>query len=203
MSTATQPSTFDAKCGIAIVDVLRSMIDEGEMDWTRSQILNSDEAARTIIARLPGEFRSIDTNHFRRLADSLEKRSANKGGFPHFHPDREHATLEDSLMKRLQSWNDDRSHFHSPEYEALMVSPEYAEQKRRWKERFGYQCVACGSVRLSHLLEIHHYTYDRLGRERDEDVCCVCSPSTGFPCHALLDLAREFETGNIPQGLFS
>lgn len=193
--------TFDVALGEAILSVLRKMIDDGEMLWTRHQILNSDEAARAIIARLPSEFRSIDANHFRRIADPLEKIGHDKGGFPRF-SDRENRPEADILSDRLQRWNESREHIHSEKYAEELTSDEYRDKCRRWKELGDYRCRACGEQRPGDMLEVHHYTYVRIGCERDEDVCCVCSPKTKRPCHALLDFARECKNGNVHGGLF-
>ena len=190
--------TFDISLGEAIKTVIKKMLDENEMPWTRHQVLTSDEAARSVIARLPVEFRSIDPNHFRRIVDPLEK----NGSFPRF-TDRQIRPEAEVLSDRLQRWRDSRQHDHSDEYNKTMDSPEYRDNVRRWKEQGGYRCVACGEQRRGDLLEIHHYTYISLGKERDEDVCCVCAPKTKRPCHALLDFARECKNGNVDGGLFA
>ena len=39
------------------------------------------------------------------------------------------------------------------------------------KRRAGYKCQVCGSVER---LEVHHNCYDRLGRERNTDIVCLC-----------------------------
>lgn len=189
--------TFDVSLGEAIKTVIRQMIEDSEMHWTRHQVLTSDEAARAVIARLPVEFRSIDTNHFRRIADPLEKQS----DFPRF-TDRQSRPEAEILSDRLQRWHESREHVHSDEYGEVMNSDQHQENCRRWKELGDYRCVACGEQRPGDLLEIHHYTYFRIGKERDEDVCCVCSPKTKRPCHALLDFARECKNGKIDGGLF-
>ena len=200
MNTTIQ--SFDGQCGAAILAVLSQMINDGEMQWTRHQVLASDEAARAIISRLPLEFRSIDTNHFRRIADPLEKRACVKGGFPHF-TKQNSSSPEELLAGKFRQWNDGREHSHSDEYKRVMASPEHAENCRQWKSLFNYRCAARGETQMGAMLEIHHYNYDRLGSERDEDVCCVCSPKTGKPCHPLLDMARECKDGKVDGGLFA
>lgn len=194
--------TFDVALGAAILDVLVKMIVDGEMRWGRNEILTSDEAARAIIARLPVEFRSIDANHFRRIADPLEKTAKAAGGFPHF-TDRQSRPESEVLSDRLQRWHESREHIHSDEYGEVLNSGDHREKCARWKEQGDFRCVACGEQQRGDLLEIHHYTYIRIGKERDEDVCCVCSPKTKRPCHALLDFARECKNGKVVGGLFT
>ena len=46
-------------------------------------------------------------------------------------------------------------------------------------------CERCGSVKQ---LEIHHITYERLGRELDSDLLVLCPG-----CHSVADAQREIE----------
>lgn len=187
MTTVVQARTYDTELGGEIVSTLSEMIAAGEMQWTRHQVLNSDEAARAVITRLPDKFRNIDCNHFRRVADVLEKKGIKNGGFPLF-TNRKGGSTEESLAAKVDAWSAARTHEnHSPEYEKRMADLEWKASVKRARD---FQCAACGGIYLGPDLEVHHYTYDRLGAERPDDVCCVCSPLTGRRCHALLDLAR-------------
>lgn len=194
---ATHDTHFDTLCGDAIVAALRHMRDTGELDaYSRSQILNSDEAARSIIARLSPPFNAIDTNHFRRIVDSRDKRSEENGGLPRFKR-RDPQPQDGTLAARVAKWADGRDNPHSDEYRDRLRSPEYREWRLRVMRRLGFQCAGCGRVTTGDNLEVHHYTYERLGHELDGDVCCVCSPDTGRPCHAFLDLLRSALTGTL------
>ena len=70
-------------------------------------------------------------------------------------------------------------------YEARMSRPDWMEYYRpRILKRAGGCCEACGGK--TRCLEVHHLTYERLGRERDEDLQAVCRP-----CHPRADEIRR------------
>ena len=70
-------------------------------------------------------------------------------------------------------------------YEARMRRPDWMEYYRpRILKRAGGFCEACG--KKTRCLEVHHLTYKRLGRERDEDLQAVCRP-----CHPRADEIRK------------
>lgn len=189
MTVLKSNDTHFSRCCDEILRVQRTMIETGEMKWTRSQFLQSDEAARDVIARLPEEFRSIDCNFYRRCTNSIDKLSADKGGFARW-DGKQSPTKQTSLINALSKWDQSRDRNHSEEYDT--DTEERRNKRSDWKRMAGYRCAACGDVRTGVDLEIHHYTYERFGCELDEDVCCVCNPqTTGMPCHPLLDFARE------------
>jgi len=68
-----------------------------------------------------------------------------------------------------------RRHIRSPQWRAL--------KQRLLRER-GMRCQRCGTP--ADQLVLHHTTYERLGKERDEDLMLVCRP-----CHPGADLQRE------------
>ena len=53
--------------------------------------------------------------------------------------------------------------------------------RRRWMKRYGAWCRGCF---FNGRLDLHHYTYDRVGRELDSDVVTLCRQ-----CH---DVAHRF-----------
>lgn len=55
-----------------------------------------------------------------------------------------------------------------------------AWKRRAWqaKKLAGFACERCGSRSA---LTVHHWTYERLGRERDADLSALC-----WPCHKAL-----------------
>ena len=55
--------------------------------------------------------------------------------------------------------------------------------RREARKRDGNRCVECGATER---LEVHHLTYERIGRERLEDVVTLCQP-----CHAEADRQRR------------
>ena len=211
MSTTTT-DTYNQDARTAIRSIIAEMIDTGQMMYTRAEVLNSQDAARDVIARLPDKFRAMSTTMFRHFADGLDKTKAENGGMPLF-SERAAPDKEKQIVAKLNTWREEHETQHSDEYKRIMASPEHRERCREWKRFFGYTCGACGKVRAAHHLEIHHYHYRTLGYEiaQDEeggrqDVCAVCAPSTGSACHALLDIAREMRAGTFrgdDRGLFS
>jgi len=195
MTECNGAANFDRRLADNIRQIQERMVVDGEMKWSRHEFLHSDEAARDIIARLDLEFRAIDPNKFRCIVDPLDKKTYEDGGLHRF-TNRQCSTPEESLIGKLKKWDEVRTHMHSEEYDT--DTPDKQAMRSRCKRAHGYQCAACGAVRHGDMLEVHHYTYERLGSERDDDVCCVCSPTkTGMPCHLLLDLAREIATGKV------
>jgi hypothetical protein len=63
-------------------------------------------------------------------------------------------------------------------YRAYMASPQWAERRGRTLMLAGGTCQRCGQRRAT---EAHHLTYDRLGRERDQDLLALCRS-----CHRML-----------------
>lgn len=64
-------------------------------------------------------------------------------------------------------------------YETYIRSPEWQAKRRFMLQWANHRCQQCG---YSENPEVHHLTYDRLGKERiPEDLEVLCSP-----CHALL-----------------
>lgn len=196
--------SYDMALWHSIRPIVASVLDAGE--WTRSEILESDEAAQEIIARLPADFRDISSSKFRKVCNKWDKVAARRGGFPR-HPSR--ASGDDvsgsdvpayaTPLAAIKKWDSGRSHKHSEEY--CDDSPERIAWRAEAKRKRDYMCVCCGEVRVGELLQVHHYNYQRLGREDDCDVCVVCSPETGMPCHMLLDLAREIKGGKVDSAL--
>lgn len=193
-----QVDTYDARLTNAIRETYAAMVATGRIPsvWKRRDVLNSDEAARDVISRLPIEFRDIDTNRFRRVCDGLDKKSAADGGFVNLRTSG-HRSYSDRVCDMLERWSEGREHIHSEEYET--DSAERAAWRRKIKSDNGFQCACCGEFRTGELLQVHHYHYRSLGEEHPADVCCVCSPETGSPCHMLLDFAREIRNGKVPQ----
>jgi 5-methylcytosine-specific restriction endonuclease McrA len=73
------------------------------------------------------------------------------------------------------------------DYAEYRQSPEWRKKAREAKSRAGWQCALCTGQEL---LEAHHRTYARLGRERISDLVVLC-----WKCHrkhhGTLDAARQ------------
>lgn len=57
-------------------------------------------------------------------------------------------------------------------YREYLRSPAWDKKRRKRLMIDGYACVRCG--RKSRELHVHHKTYERLGRERMEDLETLC-----------------------------
>jgi hypothetical protein len=181
-------SEFDEACKEAIRKVIEELRDSGQLPYTRKQLLQSDEAGRYIICRLPVQFNMIDPNHYRRLCDALDKQGEENGGLPRL-TNRKKTPVDSTAERVLAMHGRLRKKEHSPEYEE--DTPERQNWRAEVKREKGYRCAACNAVRPGGDLEVHHYNYDRLGNEHIDDVGLACSrEKTGKVCHALLDLAR-------------
>jgi hypothetical protein len=81
---------------------------------------------------------------------------------------------------------DVRQPAHTMVYAEHMASPEWAAFRARIIERRGARCQRCGKTeKEAGCVQVHHRTYDRLGRERDADVEVLCPD-----CHVRADAAR-------------
>lgn len=74
------------------------------------------------------------------------------------------------------------------EYQDYIRSPQWRRQTKAAKARAGYRCERCGRSHLSARLAVHHLTYERLGRERPEDLQVLC-----FECHQIADEERAIK----------
>jgi 5-methylcytosine-specific restriction endonuclease McrA len=94
---------------------------------------------------------------------------------------------------------------HKKEYLDYIRSPWWVARKAAIIRHRGYQCERCSSTRH---LELHHKTYERLKRERPEDVellCRICHlREHGIAIHERLwglqplDFQSELETVRCP-----
>ena len=57
------------------------------------------------------------------------------------------------------------------QYHAYLRSPEWQALRLRVLKRDGYKCAHCGA---SKPLDVHHKTYERVGRERMRDLVALC-----------------------------
>lgn len=65
----------------------------------------------------------------------------------------------------------------SPQYLTYIKSSAWRTRRQRALARAGYRCQVCSK---SARLQVHHNTYENLGRERDADLTVLC-----WECHML------------------
>ena len=58
-------------------------------------------------------------------------------------------------------------------YQEYLQSPEWREQRENALRLARHRCQPCNT---RHQLEVHHRTYDRVGRERLDDLTVLCRP---------------------------
>jgi hypothetical protein len=73
---------------------------------------------------------------------------------------------------------------HSREYSRAITSKHWYSLKAQRILETQWRCERCG--RRAHRFELHHKTYDRLGRERHGDVELLCPD-----CHPVADNERR------------
>ena len=77
-------------------------------------------------------------------------------------------------------------------YSAYIVSSEWYRRRERWEEaetrRLGRapRCAGCSKPWSSRSGDMHHITYDRLGREAHDDLMPLCRG-----CHTLIHKVME------------
>jgi 5-methylcytosine-specific restriction endonuclease McrA len=65
-------------------------------------------------------------------------------------------------------------------YGRYLRSPAWRAKARAALERAGWKCQVCGADRWLTRLDVHHNSYECLGREAPEDLCVLCRH-----CHQL------------------
>jgi hypothetical protein len=73
--------------------------------------------------------------------------------------------------------------------EVYLRSPHWRARRAQAIGRAGGRCEHCGA---RDRLEIHHLTYERLGRERDRDLRALC-----HRCHRLADRRRRLRLTSV------
>jgi 5-methylcytosine-specific restriction endonuclease McrA len=69
-------------------------------------------------------------------------------------------------------------------YHEYLRTPHWRDTRRRALQRAGYQCKRCEA--RGERFEVHHLTYDRLGRELEGDLVVLCES-----CHALEHMPKH------------
>ena len=62
--------------------------------------------------------------------------------------------------------------FDARHYRAYLASPEWAAKRKHTLETQGRYCRGCGTQRH---LQVHHRSYDNLGREQEGDLVVLCT----------------------------
>jgi len=57
-----------------------------------------------------------------------------------------------------------------------LKTDHWRRKRKKIMRRDGFECTVCGS---KYQLQVHHYTYERLWKERKSDLATLCSE-----CHA-------------------
>lgn len=77
-------------------------------------------------------------------------------------------------------------------YQEYIRSAEWREKADAAKERAGHRCQVCNTPDNMASLEAHHRTYERLGREADDDITVLCDE-----CHDLFSRNHKMQTQGI------
>jgi len=70
-----------------------------------------------------------------------------------------------------------------PEYEVYLMSTHWKQFRLKILKGWDYRCCWCNSPEK---LDVHHRTYERLGKERLNDCVVLC-----HECHKMADRARQ------------
>ena len=69
------------------------------------------------------------------------------------------------------------------EYQEYLNSSHWKEVSAQCREEYDNRCAICGSTEK---LNVHHWTYERLGEEYPEDLVCLCQA-----CHERVHRVME------------
>ena len=76
------------------------------------------------------------------------------------------------MLTRIKTALSLLAYLRQPNYDRYIQSDAWRKRADECKRRAGYRCQLCNSAGP---LEAHHRTYERLGREKPEDLTCLCS----------------------------
>ncbi len=88
--------------------------------------------------------------------------------------ERAQAAFEAAKDRDRRAWQD--------WYAAYLLTPQWRAKRAKVLERDKYVCAGCGAARAE---EVHHLTYDRVGREMLFDLVAVCAA-----CHRSIHEGR-------------
>jgi hypothetical protein len=167
------------------------------MPWRRIQVLNSDEAARDILARLDEPYRNADPNKFRTILHNMSRLPWEQNGLPRWGdfergptPAEGHIGAAGQVALRARRLIHDRFVADDARVAEMIASSQnYRNYIAELKRSAYHLCTLCHRQRPGADLSFQHYTMDRLGREMQDDVAIVCAEHTGAPCRALVRLA--------------
>jgi 5-methylcytosine-specific restriction endonuclease McrA len=81
-------------------------------------------------------------------------------------------------------------------YNQYIKGPRWAAKREAWFNAFGKYCRACGTAYGP--IQLHHMTYDRLGRERMSDLVALCAN-----CHKEVEITLPPGGWDGPNGRYS
>lgn len=67
---------------------------------------------------------------------------------------------------------------HKEKYDKYITSKKWENRRKKYYKTHERKCSACGSTSN---LNLHHHTYERMGKERDSDLVPLCSA-----CHEMV-----------------
>jgi 5-methylcytosine-specific restriction endonuclease McrA len=76
--------------------------------------------------------------------------------------------------------------FVRPDYYEYIRSPAWRQRAEAAKVRAGHRCQICNRHRQEVVLDAHHRTYQRLGREKPEDITVLCRG-----CHEIYEKHKK------------
>lgn len=90
-------------------------------------------------------------------------------------------------MNLLNLFFDDGKDERRLRYELYLKSEKWKRIRIRKFKQVGRKCEKCGSKKG---LQCHHLNYERLGKEKLNDLQILCTD-----CHALADIERRYSKG--------
>lgn len=78
------------------------------------------------------------------------------------------------------------------DYQEYLHTKYWKNFKYNYKQTHKNECIFC--LRKTDKLDVHHLSYENLGKEKEEDVCLLC-----YHCHRVLH--KELDNKEITRGL--
>jgi ATP-dependent exoDNAse (exonuclease V) alpha subunit len=105
---------------------------------------------------------------------------------------RKRSFVVDDFKETFPSW------YSNKRYAAYLRSPEWKAKSNKIKNERGRKCEVCKEFEGVAVLQVHHTTYERIEKELDSDLQCLCSK-----CHAKIHKEKsrieseEYESDDV------
>jgi 5-methylcytosine-specific restriction endonuclease McrA len=102
--------------------------------------------------------------------------------------------IEEKLPIQETNWEVRQVYYNrrKEHYEDYINSPAWTKKRTEKMIEAKYKCEECGASRMDIYLQVHHLSYDRLGREEMRDLLVLCENCHKKKHHQLAKIREEY-----------